>query len=152
MAKPTTIDVLPFHPKHLEVMDLRYLEKDTIFKLDNIYELIEQAHQVSVESGTFMYDGRILFCAGFSRLWPGVAEGWIIPSRHIPTVAPVFSRYMRRYLESLMASFNLHRFQTVAVDDRPHRRWMRFLGFKPEGVLEKYSVDKQNYQMYARVV
>jgi len=152
MARPTTIEVVPFHPKHLEVMDLRDLEKNTIFKLENIYELVDQAHRASVESGTFMFDGRLLFCAGFTQLWAGVADGWIIPSRYAAEAPMVYTRYMKRYLDSLMTSFKLHRFQTVAVEDKPHRRWMKFLGFKPEGLMEKYTTDRRDFRLHARVV
>lgn len=122
------------------------------FSLEDAYERIELISNTSTKAGTFVRDGRILCCAGFSMLWPGVADGWIIPSIYIKDAPISFCKFIKNYINTIMKTFNCHRFQTTSFDDPFHERWMKWLGFEKEGTMRKYTHDQQNHCIYARVI
>jgi len=142
--------IVTFHPKHLEVMDVREVEKFGSFKLEDLYERVDKINKESVQSATFIYEGRILFCAGFSMMWPGVAEGWMIPSVYVKEYPVLCCKILKMYVDRIMVDFKCHRFQTTSPDDPFHERWMGFLGLKKEGTMRQYTHDKKNYCVYAR--
>lgn len=145
------ISIVKFHPKHLEVMEIREDELFGVFSLPDIYDRLENLDKSSIQAVTFVLDGRILAVAGFSQPWKGVLEGWIIPSRFVKTHAPVsFPKLIRRYIEAISKTWKCHRFQTTSFDDTFHERWMGWLGFTKEGTLKWYTHKKQNYCIYAR--
>lgn len=146
----TTMEIVVFHPKHLEVAAIRKHELDTIFKLKNAYGQIEKLAAASVQAGTFMYDGRIITCAGFLELWPGVAEIWQIPTEYVRTCPLLFAKTMRGYVETIAENFRYHRLQTVAPADKLHDKWMEYLGFFENGTMPEYTTDKQYYRMWSR--
>jgi len=130
---------------------MRDLENMGIFSLDDAYERMEAVAETAKEAATFLYDGRVICCAGYHIMWPGVAAGWILPSKYVSTAVISFARTVKESITEVMERNNLHRFQTVAMDDALHGRWMKWLGFKREGVMEMHTHDKKNQVMYARV-
>lgn len=146
------IIVIPFNVYHLQVMDIRDVEMKSLFGLENGLDLIKKLTEGKGEAGTFLYDGRVVFCAGFKEIWVGVMEGWIIPSVWIKSMPPrLFIRCIKQYVEATAKAFNVHRFQSPAIDDGLHERFMNFLGFEKEGTMKKYTHDKKDYCMYARL-
>jgi len=102
-------------------------------------------------AATWITDGRILMSAGVSVVWNGVAEVWVIPSKYVEKYPIAFNRAIREYLSSVMDTFNLHRLQTSSVADEKHARWMRWLGFKQEGIMRQYTTNKTDYYNWGRV-
>lgn len=146
------VKVLKFHPKHLEVMDVRADDSDLFagFKTEEGMQRVEQMAAISVQAVTFFVDGRVLFCAGFCNLWPGVFEVWMLPSIYIKKHSVYFARLMRRYLDGIQEDFKAHRIQTTSFDDPFHEKWMKFLGFEWEGRMKKFTHDKRTMVMYGR--
>lgn len=107
--------------------------------------------RISVQAVTVVLDGRILFCAGFCPLWPGVFELWMIPSVYAKTAPVFFARTIRRYIDRIAIDFAAHRLQTTSFDDPFHRRWMTWLGFQPEGVLRQFTQDKRDMVQFGRI-
>lgn len=137
-----------FHSKHLEVMDVRPLDKQSVLALDAVRYVLEKMEGQN-DAITLMYDGRIIACMGFWNLLPGVAEVWLIPSVYVKTVPKFFVREVNRYLTQVAETCAWHRAQTVTRSDLFHRRWMKALGFVEEGVMKQYH-EKQDYIMSAR--
>lgn len=148
----TDFKVVAFHPRHLEVMEIRELESAGALQLKDAYARIEKVAAASVQAGTFLLGGRILFCAGFQELWPGVFEMWMIPSVHLPGNVMRFGRTIRHYVDRVMIDFNAHRLQATTHDDPFHERWMEFLGFHREARMYKFTNDKKNMLLYARTI
>lgn len=140
--------LVPAHPAHFDLLDLREQEHES-FALDpqsgvNIESLIN----ISISS-TMMYNGVVLAILGFYQLFPGVLNVWILPSTHIHDNTFRYLRSVRKYVESLKRDIPCHRIQSLAISDEMHDRWMSFLGFEKEGVLKKYSADKVDYTYWA---
>ena len=147
----TNVETLQFHPKHFECMDIRKQEKDSLFTLPDIYERFEDHVKTSVQSATFIIDGRVLFCAGFVRVWDGVGDFWMVPSTYCKQYPLAFYRIVRRYLKVIPQTFKLHRIQTTSYDDQFHEKWMSKLGFKKEGTMRQFNRDKTNMCVYGRL-
>lgn len=148
------IKIVRFHPNHLEVMEVRAQDAALFgfFKTKEGFDRIKQIEESSVQAATFVCDGRIVMIAGFIQLWPGVIEGWMLPSTHFKSAPVTFARLLKRYIDRIVVDFEVHRMQTTSFHDEFHARWMKFLGFKQEGVLEKYTQDKRDMVQYARTI
>lgn len=145
------IKIVEFNVRHLEVMEVRDVEAFGCLQLTDAFDRIDRMGKASIQAWTFMYEGRILFCAGFYKLFPGVGEAWMIPSKYARTAPIYFARTLKHYVENIAEDFRLHRFQTTSPDDPFHERFMTWLGFKKEGTMEKFTHDKKNYCIYARI-
>jgi hypothetical protein len=145
------MEVVPFHPKHLEIAVLRDHEKKIISNMPAAYEKIEGLWKRSKQAGTFSHDGRILMCAGFLDADMGVCEVWMMPTIYVPQYALTFAKTMRAYVEQIAITFKYHRMQTSAPADELHHRWLTWLKFEAEGTLRQFTYDKQDYRMYARL-
>ncbi len=132
-----------FKKEHLEVMDLRPHEENLI-KATGHLEALEEGVNVTV-----MVDGRVICCGGVIELHPGCANIWLIPSIHIEKATKTFVKGLREWLWSVREDMSLERMQSVCLDDELHNRWMSFLGFKKEGVMEKFCMGK-DYVMFGR--
>lgn len=121
------------------------------FKSKESYERVDQMAKVSVQAGTFIFNGRILFVAGFCKLWEGVFEVWMIPSIYADAYPVFFARTIKRYLDRIMTDFSAHRLQTTSFNDTFHERWMGFLGFQKEGKLRQFTENKNDMCQYGRI-
>ena len=148
----TEIEVLDFEADHVNRMDIRDLETESIFTLGDIGPRMDAVAEVSDFACTVLYKEKILACAGLSLIWPGVANSWRIPSKDLPKHSIVFARFVARNLSGIIKVYGIHRLQTVAAMDDLHTRWLSWLDFELEGVLNKYTHQKKDRGMWARIV
>lgn len=146
----TKLKQVLFQPQHIEIAEVRSLEKDGILNVPDLVARLTALEKIG-DATTLIFDGRIVGFTGYLEMWPGVCEVWLIPTVYIRTAIRPVSVLLRRYVESLADTFKFHRMQTIAPNDELHNRWMKWLGFKEEGLLEQYSQSKQDYQQWARI-
>jgi len=142
--------IIPFQPNHIELMDIRDIEIASSFCLPDAKERMTMMAEMSLAAGTFLVDGQIVFAAGVVQMWPGVLDGWIIPTIYVPNHPIWFVKKIKGYFEAMAETFKCHRFQTVSPDDEQHEKWMLLLGFEKEGCLKAYSHNKKDYCMWSR--
>lgn len=147
----TAMEIVKFHPKHLEVAQVRQHEIDILLKLKDGYKKTEILADCSVQAATFIYDGRIIMCAGFMDMWEGVCELWQIPTVYVHLCPVLFAKTTRAYIESIAETFKYRRLQTASLADDVNDRWMTYLGFTQEGTMQQYTVTGQAYKMWARI-
>ncbi len=152
MGTQKKVDMIDFHPHHLDVMEIRQEEMEGIMALDDAFTRFEAMAKMSIDCKTFVSDGRIIFCAGFFQLWPGVIECWMVPSKYVENSTLQFCKILRQYVHDIIEEYKCHRFQTTAPDDELHARWMKFLGLEKEGILRKYDHNQKNHCIYSRIV
>lgn len=145
------MEVVIFNPHHIEVMQLRDHERELLMGVGDMKNRLSTLMQNSKAAGTFLYQGRIITCAGFVEIWPGVAELWQLPSIYVSECALVFSKTLKKYVENVAKNFQYHRLQTSCPSDQTHDRWMEFLGFVKEGTMKQYTFNKQDYSIFGRV-
>lgn len=144
------VELVTFHPRHLEVAQLRPLEAETLKRLPEAFDRIEELAKKSIEAVTLMADGRILLCCGVMRMYAGVAELWLMPTIYVPENPVLVGKACREFVEVVAKGLSAHRLQALAVADELHDRFMEFLGFETEGTFKKFDDQKRDYRMWAR--
>lgn len=122
--------VMPFHPAHLDCMDMREHEAG----------LVTDSAMADIAANsickTAMYDGRVICCWGYRDTGHGTAEVWLLPSVRLSEMPLSFFKGVKAELNKIMQGFN--RMQTHCLDDELHNRWMSFIGFNRECVLKRF--------------
>lgn len=97
-------------------------------------------------------EGVIIACAGIVVPWAGVGELWSIPSSLVRHHKIGFARVALRLIEEVQRAKNLHRLHSfVLVQDAKASKFMRWLDFKCEGILECFGANSESYWMFAKV-
>ena len=121
------------------------------------YELIElgewhENEPMAVPDGpavTFLVRETPVAIVGAYQVSPGVAHVWAKVSKNVDRN---FARIAMTMLEHFMTSESIRRVQmSVRADYERGKRFARFLGFKAEGLMQKYGADGSNYWLYAKV-
>ncbi len=142
--------VIPFHPEHINVMDMRQHEVDNVMAIKNSQERLIALTQSGV-CGTIIYDGMILGAMGVFDMWEGVCEVWVLPSNNVPKHGLVFARIIKRYLKNIIELKHYDRIQVTALNDKMHNRFFSWLGFDretPNG-MDNFSITGCNYNMWS---
>lgn len=141
------LQVIPFQAGHATLIELREHERELI-DVENLASLGERG-----QCATLMCDGRILGIIGFHIVFSGVIYVFVIPSIYVPLYPIPFVWTCRQYIKVLgeLPALNVHRMETRSLADDNTDRWMKLLGFKCEGTLEKYTANKLDYRMWAKV-
>ncbi len=142
------VKIVPFHPEHIKLMDIREHELTTVFCYTDIEERLE-ALQRSGACGTIVWNNVILGVMGFQDMWKGVCEVWVIPCKSIPQHSVVFARRVKKSLELLLQTGYYHRIQIHALTNKVQDRFFEWLGFEEECVLKQFSSTKQDYKLWA---
>ncbi|MFA5158609.1 MAG: hypothetical protein WC451_05505 [Patescibacteria group bacterium] len=109
-----------------------------------------EAYALAGTAWTLWADDKIILCGGLvPGGWPGVADVWIAPSIFIDKYPLAAVKYVRGYLDKAIEVYGLWRVQaTIAAE---HCKWIELMGFQKEGLLRKFSPDKQDRFIYSRV-
>lgn len=93
--------------------------------------------------------GIVKACGGIWIFWPGTAEGWVrvnIPC--FPSVVIKIKKVMMEWAEE----HHLNRIQApVETGWKTGEKFLKWVGMKAEGVMERYGPNDIDYTMYAWV-
>jgi len=94
----------------------------------------------------------VVACAGVTVFWEGAGQMWMragVLSGCYPVALARHCRVLIRRFEDVL---RLRRIQaTVKADNEPALRFIRWLGFRAEGLLRGYGPEGADYIMFARV-
>ena len=141
---------VPFEIQHLDLLEMREEDRELFKVRPDLLAQIEQANETGY-AGSFLHDGRLVFCAGMFPLWDGVLMCWMYSSPYVKMHPVLTVRYAKRYIENIEHTLKAHRTQTITKYDAFHDRWMRALGFVCEGIMRSYTKEGEDFGMYARV-
>jgi len=141
------------------------------FESSHAYELLENSNNESLRpnievsqfvedmvvpdmSFTCVTENRDLIAAGgIYLIWEGVGEAWFLGSNNLLSSPIEAVKSVKRYLNSIMKDFNLHRVQAMTLEsENDLKRWMKFLNMKEEGIMNKYCRDGRNFIRWAKVI
>ena len=98
-------------------------------------------------------NGYLIACGGIMPIWEGVAECWffggeLLRSRKLSVVKTLVST-----LAEMVREQNIRRLQAVVHCEWDEaQRFVEFLKFKQEGLLEGYGPDGSDHYMYSRII
>jgi hypothetical protein len=144
------VTAAPFHASHLYQLEL---DKDAIGPLVALDDLATRAERAanSEFAITVFYKLQTAACFGLNFLWPGTAEGWLLPSKVALEHPQLLTRGTMRFFDTIGPAMNLRRVQiVVCVDHKRAVRWAKFLGFTQEGRMAKYGPEGKDYYLFAR--
>lgn len=143
--------LVEFQFDHLELFDWRENEFNMYNAGSELLTVITKA----AESGlchTALHDGRILGLGGIIPLSKKTGYCFTIFSRHSDSYPVASARLGKRMFTGMVRDMELHRVVTYnLVDNSHHHKWCEWLGFKAEGVLEKFDDLGRSYIQYAWV-
>jgi len=138
-----------FDIKHLDIANLDIKEFEGIEYTQETINRIQGMAALGVAM-TLMWDGRIVGFTGYLPLWKGVVEVWLIPTKYVNVKPLLLVRTLERYIRGIVRDHKLHRIQTIAIDDKPHSRFLQALGFESEGLARDYMAKGADRRYWAR--
>lgn len=144
------VSFVPFHWAHPYHMDLREFDRAYFDNLPDYHDRLKM-FAMGKHAYTAICDGKMVCCFGFTELWKGVAEGWLLTDYQIERMPISLTRGALRAFNHVAIDMKLHRLHLV-VDARNElaNRWAIALKFNSEGRMYGYGPDKSDHIMYAR--
>ena len=111
---------------------------------------IQYAFMLTGPCYSLIADDEYVAIVGMSKFWEGTGSIWSY-------VYPCVKHHKKEYVKAIKSLINkhsegLHRIQAlVREDDKTARRFIEYLGFKCEGLHERYDPEGNNYYSYARI-
>jgi len=146
------LTVLPFKSYLLTLMDLHPEDKANMDQIPGYLEYLDLAAKKGF-AYTVVDNGKPIVCFGVSPQWPGVAELWLIPDMDLIFKHKLkFHKGALKFMEMCAEQLNLHRLHvTVSARNVRALKWIESIYFKREGVLKKYTFNKNDMIMYSRI-
>ena len=142
-------EIVPFKPEHWDMIKFREFEQEAMGRMLDEIRLKVDANGPAY---TGLVNGEVAGFAGIILMWPGVGEGWILGSDLFASNKLWFVRNVKKYLEKIMNTHDLHRVQTTVMHGQTGLvRLVEFLGMKFEGRLRHYGPNGEDYLMYGRI-
>tara|TARA_R100001443_G_scaffold73367_1_gene81299 strand:- start:1379 stop:1870 length:492 start_codon:yes stop_codon:yes gene_type:complete len=142
--------IIRWEPQHYDRMEFSDHHKEFLRHFHN-YENYLQAFAEGGDSFTAIGDGVTYAMFGCFPLWYGVAEAWLLPSRHIKRKTIALHRGARLFFDHYAKKKELKRLQfTVHSTNFQAVRWAKRCYFTEEGRLKNYGPDGKDHFMFAR--
>ena len=139
-----------FHYGHIALMSLGREATEIKNSIPN-YMRYMQNMAAETPAFTVMDRGKLLLSFGIYPLWPGVAEGWMIPSNLIKSKAIALVRGAKSVFNNISTMMQLHRIQFMISSSHVQAiRFAEVLQFKREAVLSRYGPSGDDYYIYTR--
>ena len=137
---------------YTDVINFEGLNDDTGFQTSTSDRKRRMVHQS--ESGpciTALINNRVVAIFGMVLIWDGLGESWSVFSKEARRYPIAMTKGANAFFDICEILFSLHRIQiTVRSTDKRAVSWAKCLGFKSEGLLKEYSVDKTDYYIMRR--
>lgn len=145
-----SLTIEPFEARHVAELELRapHLEMMSGIDLGTWAQLVAKGLAFTIREP----NGEILACAGVTPLWRGVGEVWLVGSPMMPAYGFPLARLMVRTIRGLRTLGKFNRLQAVVRRDfGVGHRFIKTLGFKIEGLMERYGPEGADYVRYGLV-
>jgi|GEM_PF-4322228 hypothetical protein len=90
---------------------------------------------------------------GILPMWEGVGELYSFITEEVKEQYPIqLHKTAKKFIQEVQSKFGFHRIQCIVAKHDPiGYKWAKSLGFKDEGVMERYTPDKTTVIRFARV-
>jgi hypothetical protein len=148
-----SLEIIPFRMEHLDQIILRPSDKEHAELFKTIYSGNEDRFRAFT-----MVNKDVLPVAicGMTMYWPSVAGAFMAFSESVdsdPEVARKVFWGIKGFVKQIFRWYKLHRMEAATPSFCESRlRWMKLLGFKAEGVMQKYDAQGRDYTLFAKVI
>lgn len=144
------IKVIPYKNGHVDLLD-----PTTIFTGDEqvleYIDVMDNAEGCKLHS--LIYQDKVIAINGIMEKWRGLAEVFSFSSSKIKDCPVAFHKKSLEMLDFYIKEMKLHRVQApVRVAFEEGHRWVKGLGMKYESKIYAYGPDREDYNMYARIM
>lgn len=145
-----------FKAEHILEMEVHFSQS---FKLDDTskeecleaYKQAESFNQV-VKPQTIRIGSKIIACMGLLNLSPWRGEVWAVMGKDSGPNMVAITREAKNMVEEAFEN-GIHRLESIVdMDFKEGHKWMKLLGFLPDGILRGYNKNKSDVLMYSKVV
>ena len=142
------VEVREFRPEDVDTLTPQDAQAQTAQALADWRRMIRTA-AASGPAWTALDGGRVLGVAGLGQHWPGRSEAWCLIGRGVPPMAWVA---IHRAVLRVLADAGIRRVEATARQGFDGAgRWLKLLGFYPEGVMAAYGPDGADHMRWARI-
>jgi hypothetical protein len=138
--------------EHLALFDWREEERE----MYNVGSEFVKALLTLEEKGdcyTAMHDGRILVIGGIVRQSTKTGYAFTMFSSHAEKYPTVAAKLVKRMFDRMIEDMGLHRVVTYnLLSAEKHHKWCEWLGFKREGICQKFDDEGRDYVQYGKVL
>jgi len=138
--------VIPFDEKYLDEFEYDGLEQELLGDM-NIKKMIKEYAKAGNCWIGLNSDKPIIF-AGIYLINSGVAQSWLLMNLKCKKHTMRIIREIRKHIRDVMKSNNLHRLQTLAMNNKRVEKFLRIIGFQKEATLRKFTSDKKDMNLY----
>ena len=97
--------------------------------------------------------GNIVCSAGIFDVWKGVGEAWLLGSSILNERGIALTRIIARRFKVIIKTQKYKRIQSVVHSDwEISQKFVKFLGFKNEGLMKNYGPDGDDYIRYSIII
>tara|TARA_R100001244_G_scaffold52270_2_gene45359 strand:- start:977 stop:1438 length:462 start_codon:yes stop_codon:yes gene_type:complete len=153
MRKFGKLVVVPFEPWHLDWID--FSEDATRSLAAVLQDMPNHARLLSTVSKAYtgLHGGKVIASVGLVPWWDGMAELWMYLGKDALIQKKQGIKALRWFMAHVIKEMNLHRIQAVVKTDfKKGHRFAEFFGFKSEGNMPKYSVYKEDFTRYSKII
>jgi len=138
------IRVGAYFTEDFDALDINNVEH--IGNLEELRPFIAPDH-----SRTGWHGDKLIAAAGVVPMWPGVGLGWVLVDKSAPHKLAL-ARAMRKGVRDIVAEGPFHRVQAdVKKSYVQGQKFLKMLGFAPEGPLWAYTSDGEDFVRYSFV-
>lgn len=142
------IELRPYKPSDYMSIQRRHFDSMTFLNFPNPQAI---ANQLAKAPAFTLSNGQPIACGGILILWQGVGEGWVVTSPAIEEHAVFFAKTTWRMMQEIIIKNQLVRVQTlVDAEHKVSQKWVERMGFRKEGLMEKY-IGGRDYFRYALI-
>ena len=142
--------VVPYEMEHGDQI-IEFGMNDKLMELDASYTNNRLDMAIPGLSFTLFLDETPIVSGGIVPMWEGVAEGWVLSSKHIYDYKIKAASLIRKRLDYLCTNNKIIRLQTAVKEEfLTGVRFAEWLGLQKEGLMKFYGLDQTNYWRMAK--
>jgi len=142
--------IVPYEVDHGDEI-IEFGMNDKLMEIDASYTNNRLDMAIPGLSFTLMLDATPIVSGGIVPMWEGVAEGWVLSSKHIFDYKIKAASSVKKRLDYLCINNKITRLQTAVKEEfYMGVRFAQWLGLEKEGLMKFYGLDKTNYWRMAK--
>ena len=140
-----------FEPDHAKKI-ISYGMNSKLMEIDASYTNNRLDMAIPGLAFTLFLDETPIVSGGIVPMWEGVAEGWVLSSKHIFDYKIKAASLIKKRMDYLCVNNKIIRLQTAVKEEfLTGVRFAQWLGLEKEGLMRKWGFDGSDQYMYARL-